>query len=141
MGRDRARRLSPVPAGGAFGLMRVLIVNSHGADRTYGGAERYARALSQGLEAKGHAVEFLSAFPVPEEAGPHTYVLHSSDWRDDRLRRIRNHAGDVVSAPWPRLRAVLETAEPDVVHTNNLPGIATGIWETARRLGIPVVHS
>ena len=30
---------------------------------------------------------------------------------------------------------------PDVVHTHNLPGISTGIWETCRRLGRPVVHT
>ena len=121
--------------------MRVLLVNSHGADSTYGGAERYADALGTGLEARGHEVEVLSAFPVGDGLGPHTTVLHRSDWRDSRIRRIRNHVGDVVAAPWPRVRAILETAAPDLVHTNNLPGIATGIWESARRLGIPVVHT
>src|SRR2546421_1943227 len=121
--------------------MRVLLVNSHGADSTFGGAERYARALATGLEVRGHEVEVLSAFPVDDRSGPHTYVLHRSDWRDSRIRRIRNHVGDVVAAPWPRLQAALETGAPDLVHTTNLPGIATGIWENSRRLGIPVVHS
>ncbi len=121
--------------------MRILLANSHGADVAYGGAERYAAALVTGLRARGHHVEVLSAFPVRDGSGPHTYVLHGTDWRDSRLRRLQNHVGDVVAAPWPRLHAVLATAAPDLVHTNNLPGIATGIWESARRLGIPVVHS
>jgi glycosyltransferase involved in cell wall biosynthesis len=121
--------------------VRVLLVNSHGADSTYGGAERYADALGTGLEARGHEVQVLSAFPVGDGWGPRTTVLHRSDWRDSRIRRLRNHIGDVVAAPWPRLGAALETAAPDLVHTNNLPGIATGIWESARRLGIPVVHT
>ncbi|MDX6660032.1 MAG: hypothetical protein QOJ55_854 [Solirubrobacteraceae bacterium] len=121
--------------------MRVLLVNSHGADSTYGGAEHYADVLGTGLEARGHEVEVLSAFPVGDGWAAHTTVLHGTDWRDSRIRRIRNHVGDVVAAPWPRLRTAVETAAPDLVHTNNLPGIATGIWESARRLGIPVVHT
>src|SRR2546430_7826777 len=121
--------------------MRVLLVNSHGADSTFGGAERYARALARGPEVRGHGGEVLSAFPVDGGSGPHTYVLHRSDWRDSRIRRIRNHVGDVVAAPWRSLHAALETAAPDLVHTNNLPGIATGIWESARRLGLPTVHT
>src|SRR5205823_4583178 len=70
-----------------------------------------------------------------------TYILHQTDWRSDRLRRVRNHVGDFVSAPWSRLEAVLRAARPELVHTNNLPGLGTGIWEVARRLGVPVVHS
>ena len=121
--------------------MRVLLVNSHGADSTYGGAEHYADVLGTGLVARGHEVEVLSAFPVGNGWAAHTTVLHRTDWRDSRIRRVRNHVGDVVAAPWPRLRAAVEAAAPDLVHTNNLPGIATGIWESARRLGIPVVHT
>jgi len=121
--------------------VRILLVNSHGGDGTYGGAERYVSALGNGLLARGHDVEVLSAFPVQDGSGLGTHALHHADWRDSPVRRVRNHVGDVVAAPWPSLRAALETAAPDLVHTNNLPGIATGIWETARRLGLPTVHT
>jgi len=121
--------------------VRVLLVNAHGADQAYGGAERYVRKLAIELGARGHEVEVLSAFPPRDESGPETHVLHGSDWRDDRWRRFRNHVGDVVAAPWPRLGAALDRARPDLVHTNNLPGIASGIWESARRRGIPVAHT
>ena len=30
---------------------------------------------------------------------------------------------------------------PDVVHTHNLTGIGTGVWEVSRQLGVPVVHT
>src|SRR5712691_1435453 len=121
--------------------MRILLVNAHGGDRRYGGAERYVRDLTIGLRARGHEVEVLSAFAPRDESGADTYVLHRTDWRDDRLRRLRNHAGDVISWPWPRVEAVVREARPDLVHTSNLPGIGTGIWESAHRLGIPVVHT
>ena len=121
--------------------MRILLVNAHGTDPSYGGAERRVRYLAAGLNARGHEVQVLSAFPFRGEPSFETHVLHETDWREDRLRRLRNHVGDVVSAPWPRLRARVRAASPDVVHTHNLPGIGTGIWEAARREAIPVVHS
>jgi glycosyltransferase involved in cell wall biosynthesis len=121
--------------------VRVLFVNGHGADPAYGGAERYVRDLAAGFAARGATVRVLSAFPQRGEPDIETRVLHRSDWRDSDLRRLRNHVGDLVSAPWPRLGEVLRDARPDLVHTNNLPGIGTGIWEVARRAGVPVVHS
>lgn len=121
--------------------MRVLLVNAHGTDPSYGGAERRARYLASGLTARGHDVEVLSAFPQRSDPDVPLHVLHRTDWRDDPVRRLRNHAGDVVSAPWPRLGRRLDAIEPDVIHTHNLSGIGTGVWEAARRGGIPVVHS
>ena len=121
--------------------MRVLLANAHGGDPAYGGAERYVRDLALGLGRRSHEPVVLSAFPPRAEAGVETHVLHAADWRDDRLRRLRNHAGDVASLPWPRLERLLRELRPDLVHTSNLPGIGTGIWELARRLGIPVVHT
>jgi glycosyltransferase involved in cell wall biosynthesis len=121
--------------------MRVLLVSSHGADRTYGGTERYVHDLAEVLTARGHQVDLLSAFPVRDPSGARTVALHDADWRDDRIRRYRNHAGDWIAAPWPRVRALLQELRPDLLHTSNLPGISTGIWGQASRLGIPVIHT
>jgi glycosyltransferase involved in cell wall biosynthesis len=121
--------------------VRVLLVSGHGADPAFGGAERYVGELAAGLAARGHSVKVLSAFPQRGEPRVETEVLHRTDWRDDPVRRLRNHLGDVVSAPWPGLAAVLRASPPDLVHTNNLPGIGSGIWEVARRAGTPVVHT
>jgi glycogen synthase len=122
--------------------MRVLLVNAHGADPGYGGAERYVRELARGLAGRGCEVTVLSAFPERTHVGGvETMTLHGRDWRDDPLRRIRNRVGDLAAAPWPRLRSVLEAFRPDLVHTGNLPGVGTGIWEAARRSGIATVHT
>jgi glycosyltransferase involved in cell wall biosynthesis len=122
--------------------MRVLLVNAHGADLRRGGAEKYVHELASGLVQAGDAVDILSAFPSrdPGIAGA-TVTLHTTDWHDDQVRRIRNHLGDLVSRPTTRLRKAVEAARPDVVHTNNLPGITTAIWEVCRRLDIPLVHT
>jgi glycosyltransferase involved in cell wall biosynthesis len=116
-------------------------VNSNGVDRTCGGAERYVGELASGMSARGHEVAVLSAFPQREDARVEVRVLHSTDWRDSTLRRLLNRVDDVISPPWPRLDKLLEELKPDLVHTNNLPGIATGIWTVARRANVPAVHT
>ena len=121
--------------------MRVVLASNHGADRSYGGAERYVDDLAGALRQRATTYVLLSAFPIRDESAAETTTLHPTDWRDDRLRRYRNHADDWVAAPWPALGRVLADLRPDLLHTSNLPGISTGLWEQARRLGIPVVHT
>lgn len=121
--------------------MRILLVSSHGADRFYGGAERYVHDLRSGLESRGYEVAVLSAFPIKAADSAADRVLHDVDWRESRVRRVRNHAEDWLAEPFAHLSEALQELMPDLVHTNNLPGISTGIWECARRLGLPVVHT
>jgi glycosyltransferase involved in cell wall biosynthesis len=120
--------------------LRILLVNAHGADEFAGGAESYVARLVDGFSARGAEIEILAAFPA-ESRGRRVTTLHGRHWRTSRLRRIMNHAGSVVAAPTRRLDDVLAHAAPDVVHTSNLPGIWTGVWEAARRRGIAVVHT
>src|ERR671924_254661 len=122
--------------------MRVLLVNAHGADLAHGGAERYVCEIAQGLERRGHEANVLSSFPVQHDPlDGRTVVLHATDWRDDNRRRLANHLGDVVANPGRRLQEAVAATRPDVVHTNNLSGISTAIWEVCRRLDVPVVHT
>jgi glycosyltransferase involved in cell wall biosynthesis len=121
--------------------VRILLVNGHGADLAVGGAERYVHDLRDGLERQGHEVTVLSAFPTEADNSRRRRVLHPTDWREDRVRRYRNHA-ESWAAPAPaRLDDVLSEINPELVHTSNLLGIGTGLWERARRRGLPVVHT
>jgi glycosyltransferase involved in cell wall biosynthesis len=122
--------------------MRILIVNSHGADASLGGAEKYVAELVEGLELRGHETSVLSAFPVrADPVEGRTTVIHDSDWRDDRIRKLRNHLGDLVSLRGKHLLDLVLAERPDLVHTNNLPGITTSIWGICRELELPVVHT
>lgn len=122
------------------GGIRLLLVNAHGADEFAGGAEAYVARLADGFSARGSEVEVLAAFPS-ETRGRRVTTLHATHWRTNAIRRLKNHAGDVISAPTRRLADVVERVAPDLVHTSNLPGISTAIWEVARRRGVPVVHT
>ena len=74
--------------------MRVLMVNAHGDDPSFGGAERVVTALATHLTAHGSWVGYLQAFPsrLPGLDVERT-VLHGTDWRDDPRRRIKSHLG------------------------------------------------
>jgi glycosyltransferase involved in cell wall biosynthesis len=122
--------------------VRVLIVNAHGDDPSCGGAERAVTALASHLTAHGTDVSYLQAFPsrLPGLDVERT-VLHGTDWRDDPSQRVKNHLGSVVSGAGSTLERSVSRHRPDLVHTHNLPGIGTGVWEVCRRLGLPVVHT
>jgi glycosyltransferase involved in cell wall biosynthesis len=120
--------------------MRLLLVNAHGADEYAGGAEAYVAQLADGFSARGFEVDVLAAFPS-EPRGRRVTTLHETHWRTSAIRRLKNHAGDVRSTPTRRLTEVVARVAPDIVHTMNLPGISTAIWEVARRRGVPVVHT
>jgi glycosyltransferase involved in cell wall biosynthesis len=122
--------------------LRLLLVNSHGADQAVGGTEGYVAKLASGFRDRGYEVFLLSAFPGPSTLPPErTRYLHDTDWRESQVRRWRNHVDDVISRPSADLASAIAWAAPDIVHTHNLPGITTGIWEAARRAGAAVVHT
>jgi glycosyltransferase involved in cell wall biosynthesis len=117
------------------------MVNS-AADPAAGGAEKHVFDLADGLRARGHEISFLHGFPRRDRRlDPDTTVLSRSDWRHERIGRIPHIVDDWLSFPTSRLEGILTAYRPDVVHTHNLLGISTGIWEVSRRLGVPVVHT
>jgi glycosyltransferase involved in cell wall biosynthesis len=131
---------------GSFGhgteRLRVLLVNAHGDDPSSGGAERAVLDLGRQLGGFDVDVRYLQAFPqrLPGNDVPRT-VLHRTDWRDDSGRRLRNHIDSVLAVPSLHVQRAIADHRPHVVHTHNLPGIGTGVWEVARRLGRPVIHT
>jgi len=122
--------------------IRLLQVNAHGADSSVGGTEKHLETLGRELPHRGFEVSLLSGFPGRVPSGfERSEVLHASHWRDDPVRRMRNHLGDVIANPSRRLHELVASFRPDLVHTHNLPGITSSIWEICRRLDVPVVHT
>jgi glycosyltransferase involved in cell wall biosynthesis len=68
-------------------------------------------------------------------------VLRDSDWRDDELVRLRSHLNSVLATPSKSLVRTVRSSGADLVHTNNLYGLSTAVWEASRQVGIPVVHT
>jgi glycosyltransferase involved in cell wall biosynthesis len=120
--------------------MRLLLVNGHGDDETVGGAEQVVSLLARELPNRGFDVSLLRAFPGRGSVEEQT-ILHRTDWRKSEGRRLRNHLGDLLAQPTRPIAEAVGRHRPDVVHTHNLVGIGTGVWEACRRAGVPVVHT
>jgi glycosyltransferase involved in cell wall biosynthesis len=121
--------------------MRVLIVNAYGAAADVGGTEKGLGMLTRHLVERGTDVSILQAFPGAQLTGIETTVLHDSDASRSRLRWFENHVGDVLSLPTRAVSRAIDEHAPDVVHTHNLQGLGTGVWEICRRRGTPVFHT
>jgi glycosyltransferase involved in cell wall biosynthesis len=120
--------------------VRLLLVNGHGDDATVGGAEQVVALLAKELPARGFEISLLRAFPGDGNVEEQT-ILHRADWRESEARRVRNHLGDLFARPTGSLTRAIERHRPQVVHTHNLAGMGTGVWEVCRRAGVPVVHT
>jgi glycosyltransferase involved in cell wall biosynthesis len=118
-----------------------MLANAYGADRFHGGAERYVRELRDGLTRRGHTVAVLASFKARSDESEVLRTLHDSDWQTSTMRRQLNHAEDWIGALPRGADRVLAELAPDLIHTNTLSGMSTGIWELARRRNIPVVHT
>lgn len=89
--------------------MKVLIINDYGV--LSGGAERISVILRDGLRSRGHDARLLTSTALPVRDENHAdYTCFGSE---SSLRR-----GLQVANPWSvhRLRRVLATFRPDVVH-------------------------
>jgi glycosyltransferase involved in cell wall biosynthesis len=117
------------------------LVNAHGADPAVGGTESYLARLGRRLPELGFDVSFLTGFVSGAPAPGPERVLYAGHWKNNAMIRMRVHLADLWSRPSRRLEEAMAWALPDVVHTYNLPGITTAIWEICRRRGVPVVHT
>jgi len=123
-------------------LSRILLVNAEGTASSAGGAEAIVALLADGLAERGWEIEVLAAFPT-EAAGEvgRLVTLHSASWRSSGRRRIQNRIDDLVARPTRQIADAVRAARPDVVHTHNLPGVTTAVWDVARTVGARVVHT
>jgi glycosyltransferase involved in cell wall biosynthesis len=117
------------------------MVNAYGAAPAVGGTEKGVALLTRHLVDRGFDIAILQAFPGAALPGISTTVLHDADGRTDRLRWLSNHVGDGLSWPSRALVEVVDAHTPELVHTHNLQGMGTGLWEICRSRGIPVVHT
>jgi glycosyltransferase involved in cell wall biosynthesis len=122
------------------------------APRTIGGAEIFARKFVDNLSQAGHEIEVVRAEPtsrldveicngVRVHSAPARNIYQPFHAPTSAIARGMWHLIDDVPAVVAPLRKVLDQFAPDVVHTNTLSGLTTGIWQAARARGVPVVHT
>lgn len=142
----------PVIASARSGRLGVTLVNSLYPPIAVGGAEKVVQNLAETLAQRGHRVSVVTLSPHGgrvEQIGGVTVVRLSTDvpWPfgtsyKSMAHRIRTKAKDRYSATMrTRVRAVLTELRPDIVHTNSLLGFSVSVWDAARSLGLPIVHT
>jgi glycosyltransferase involved in cell wall biosynthesis len=106
--------------------MRILVV--HNRYQQKGGEDTVVASEDELLRSYGHQVERLNA---------------DNEHIQDLFSRVKSAVGSVYSLPAKRkLRDVLRTTRPDVVHVHNFfPTLSPSIFSACTEAGVPVVHT
>lgn len=137
--------------------MRILLVNTLYPPYSVGGAERSVELLSTGLARNGHEVTVVSLkepgerTSVDERDGvqvfrialPNLYWPFATDVaRRSTLRKLAWHAFDRMNlVAGHKLRTVIRSTKPHIIHSHNVTGFSTEVWREAGRSGVPSIHS
>ena len=132
--------------------MKILQINSLFAPRCFGGAEVFLQRLCGELVDRGHQLVVACLSPAPTRHGDeHLQVqelpLRNIYWPFDKQRQpnwrkvvwhVRNSFGSGSAADIDEL---LASEQPDLVHTHNLAGFSSSVWQSIRARRIPLVHT
>jgi glycosyltransferase involved in cell wall biosynthesis len=136
--------------------MRIALCNAIYATPTHprivGGAEIFVRQFAEALTEQGDEVIAIRFSPsgVHETETINGVTVHFVPVRnffppfeDKRHALLRTawHAIDDRAAAHPLVTRILSDFRPDVLHSNTLNGVTTGVWSAARHLGIPILHT
>ena len=134
--------------------MKVALLNALYSPYQFGGAERSAQILAEGLSRRGLSVSVitlgephLEPRSVINGVTVHRLPLENWYWPfagglKTATQRAAWHLRDLYNpAMSARVGGVLARERPDIVHTNSLAGFSVDVWGEAKRRGIRIVHS
>lgn len=136
--------------------MRIALCNAIYATPAYprivGGAEIFVRQFAEALAEQGNEVIAIRFSPsgVYETETVNGVTVHFVPVRNlfppfedkrNALQRTAWHAIDDRAPAHPLVARILSEFRPDVLHSNTLNGLTTGVWSAARHLGIPILHT
>src|SRR5712691_12197783 len=139
-------------------VMRVLFANTIYPTKEHpnisGGAETFSTQLCEALVDRGHAVQVVRAGGAwaswsrevingVDVATLPIYNLYSP-WQNrspNPLIRAVWHLIEDRSPAAPQLNSIIQDFQPDVLHSNNFPGLTVGIWSKAKAHDVPIIHT
>jgi Glycosyltransferase len=125
--------------------MRVLMVSSLWPPEVLGGAELYASALAERLQADGHVVGAVTLGVGGEDvvAQVPSWPYRMQDFGSQPAsRRALFHAADLARPDTGRiLDRAFEEFRPDVVHSHVVQGMSARVLTRPARRGIGHVHT
>ena len=136
--------------------MRVLVTTSlyptPQAPKVVGGAEIFVRKLVEGFVASGDSVEVIRAASAPDQQAESCddVDIYSEPVSNIYLPFTEQHSAPMRGVwhaveDWRRstklVAARIKAFKPDILHSNNLSGLTTAVWNAASDHGIPIVHT
>lgn len=132
--------------------MKIVIVCTLYPPYILGGAEKSTALLAEGLLEQGHDVFVITTGQEEEQVkinGINVYRLKNRNiyWRYPQrdkplLKKAIWHLFDIYNVFYQKsLKRIFTSIHPDVVHTGNLCGLSCCVWNVAKSMDIPVVHT
>lgn len=132
--------------------MKLALVSSLYEPLGYGGAERVAQDVAEGLAALGHEVHVITLGKAEGKAELKGVRVHRVPLRNLYWPFPVARAGFVAKAAWHALDAcnlamgvevgrLLDEIRPEAVNTHNLAGFSAIAWRETARRGLPLVHT
>ncbi len=132
--------------------MKVLIFNSLYYPNIIGGAERSVQILAEGLlewnitpvivtTSDRDFVDYVNNVKVYYVNVPNLYWMKTSK-EQPKWKKPFWHLFDMYNPlVSKKISIILQSENPDIIHTNNLAGFSVAIWDLAKKFGIPVLHT
>lgn len=137
--------------------MNIVIMNSLYSPDIVGGAEISTQILAETLNRSGLQVNVVTVGAQNRSAGVVTdtvggievirvpynnlYWLGESKDKNSVSKVIRRLIDICNPLQLKEIRRILMRLKPDLIHTQNLSGLGSGVWKVAAELGIPIVHT
>lgn len=132
--------------------MHILLVNSLYTPNFLGGAEKSVQSLAEALVESGHKITVLTTGPknkietingvkVIYVKINNFYWLYNSRNKPKWVKALWHIIDSYNFLETGRFKQLLKEINPDIVHTNNLAGISTSIWNVVKSEKIKLVHT
>jgi glycosyltransferase involved in cell wall biosynthesis len=133
--------------------MRILHLSSLYPPHIVGGAEKSVALLAEQLSSMGHQVGAAcierESVPKAIQNGVTVYRMahHNSFWLEDYPKYSRGQrVWQKMQQQWnTRVEAefdrILEDFKPDILNTHSMLDVSTLVWRSARKRGVPIVHT
>ena len=135
--------------------MKIMYINTYYYPTVIGGAEVILQNLAEGMVEKGHDVYVIVTTDVDDYErmdkvnGVNViYIpLKNLYWngvenKKTRTSKVRWFVNDISNNVMAvNVRKIISNIRPDLVHTHNLSGWSTAIWETIHFSNVPIVHT
>lgn len=135
-------------------MKSIVIFNSNYYPHIIGGAEISTQILAETLSQE------MSVFVVT--VGPHKSKVIWEEINNVKVCRLpfnniywqfdENKRGKLKKLIWHTInlynifqykliKKILKEIKPDLIHTQNLPGLSFSVWKAAEKLNIPIIHT